>query len=82
MHDLFTKVLSKRDLSRAGDLFSVADSEIVNDLTNVVSTGCVSLNNLIQISYKSERSSPKSTQSFRILTIRRTQTINRLWRSV
>lgn len=38
MHELFTKVLSKRDLSRAGDLFSVADSEIVNDLTNVVST--------------------------------------------
>lgn len=36
MHDLFTKVLSKRDLSRAGDLFSVADDEIVNDLTDVV----------------------------------------------
>lgn len=38
MHELFTKVLSKRDLSRAGELFSVADSEIVNDLTEVVST--------------------------------------------
>lgn len=37
MHELFTKVLSKRDLSRAGDLFSVADYEIVNDLTQVVS---------------------------------------------
>lgn len=36
MHELFTKVLSKRDLSRAGDLFSVADSEIVNGLTEVV----------------------------------------------
>ncbi|XP_037044917.1 protein melted isoform X2 [Bradysia coprophila] len=36
MHDLFTKVLSKRDLSRAGDLFSVADYEIVNDLTQVL----------------------------------------------
>lgn len=37
MHDLFTTVLSKRDLSRAGELFSVADSEIVNDLSEVVS---------------------------------------------
>lgn len=36
MHDLFTKVLSNRDLSRAGDLFSVADSEIVNDLSEVL----------------------------------------------
>jgi hypothetical protein len=36
MHDLFIKVLSKRDLSRAGDLFSVADSEIVHDLSEVV----------------------------------------------
>lgn len=36
MHELFTKVLSNRDLSRAGDLFSVADSEIVNDLTEVL----------------------------------------------
>lgn len=37
MHELFTKVLSKRDLSKAGDLFSVSDSEIVNDLNEVVS---------------------------------------------
>lgn len=37
MHELFTKVLGKRDLSRAGDLFSVADAEIVADLTEVVS---------------------------------------------
>lgn len=36
MHYLFTKVLSRRDLSRAGDLFSVADSEIVDDLTDVL----------------------------------------------
>lgn len=36
MHDLFTKVLSRRDLSRAGDLFSVADAEIVNGLTEVL----------------------------------------------
>lgn len=37
MHELFTKILAKRDLSRAGDLFSVADNEIVADLTDVVS---------------------------------------------
>uniref|UniRef100_A0A336MAW9 CSON012913 protein n=1 Tax=Culicoides sonorensis TaxID=179676 RepID=A0A336MAW9_CULSO len=36
MHDLFTKVLSHRDLSRAGDLFTVADAEIVTDLTEVL----------------------------------------------
>lgn len=38
MHELFTKVLSKRDLSRAGDLFSVPDNDIVNDITDVVSS--------------------------------------------
>lgn len=37
MHELFTKVLAKRDLSRAGDLFSVPDADIVNDITEVVS---------------------------------------------
>lgn len=37
MHELFMQVLKNRDLSRAGDLFSVPDSVIVNDLTNVVS---------------------------------------------
>ncbi|XP_059216163.1 protein melted isoform X2 [Stomoxys calcitrans] len=37
MHELFTKVLSKRDLSRAGDLFSVPDNDIVNDITDVLS---------------------------------------------
>ncbi|XP_073971191.1 ventricular zone expressed PH domain-containing protein melted isoform X2 [Rhodnius prolixus] len=36
MHELFTQVLSKKDLSKAGDLFSVADHAIVNDLTEVV----------------------------------------------
>lgn len=38
MHELFTQVLSKKDLSKAGDLFSVADHAIVNDLTEVVNT--------------------------------------------
>ncbi|XP_026845248.1 protein melted isoform X1 [Drosophila persimilis] len=37
MHDLFTKVLAKRDLSRAGDLFSVPDADIVDDITEVLS---------------------------------------------
>lgn len=37
MHELFMQVLKNRDLSRAGDLFSVPDSEIVNNLTSVVS---------------------------------------------
>lgn len=36
MHELFMQVLKNRDLSRAGDLFSVPDTVIVNDLTNVV----------------------------------------------
>lgn len=38
MHELFTQVLSKKDLSKAGDLFSVADQAIVNDLTEVINT--------------------------------------------
>lgn len=37
MHELFMQVLKNRDLSRAGDLFSVADTDIVHDLTQVVS---------------------------------------------
>lgn len=36
MHELFMQVLKNRDLSRAGDLFSVPDADIVNDLTQVV----------------------------------------------
>ncbi|KAH1009107.1 hypothetical protein HUJ04_001522 [Dendroctonus ponderosae] len=36
MHELFMQVLKNRDLSRAGDLFSVPDAVIVNDLTNVI----------------------------------------------
>ncbi|KAK9879888.1 hypothetical protein WA026_008388 [Henosepilachna vigintioctopunctata] len=36
MHELFMQVLKNRDLSRAGDLFSVPDRVIVNDLSNVL----------------------------------------------
>lgn len=37
MHELFANVLAKRDLSRAGDLFSIEDGKIVDGLTDVVS---------------------------------------------
>lgn len=36
MHELFSNVLAKRDLSRAGDLFSLEDANIVDDLSAVV----------------------------------------------
>lgn len=38
MHELFKAVLAKRDLSRAGDLFSLEDAKIVDDLSAVVSS--------------------------------------------
>lgn len=37
MHELFANVLAKRDLSRAGELFSIEDKKIVDGLTDVVS---------------------------------------------
>jgi hypothetical protein len=37
MHEIFANVLAKRDLSRAGELFSISDDEIVDGLTEVVS---------------------------------------------
>lgn len=37
MHELFANVLAKRDLSRAGELFSLDDDKIVDGLTDVVS---------------------------------------------
>lgn len=40
MHDLFTQVLSKRDLSKARDLFFVRDEAIANDLTEVINAIC------------------------------------------
>ncbi|XP_077998363.1 ventricular zone-expressed PH domain-containing protein 1-like isoform X2 [Glandiceps talaboti] len=36
MHDLFAQVLAQRDLTRAGDLFSIEDKDIVNDLSEVL----------------------------------------------
>ena len=33
MHGLFAQVLSNKDLSRAGDLFSIDDNEIEKDLS-------------------------------------------------
>nr|XP_022918426.1 protein melted [Onthophagus taurus] len=43
MQDLFFQVLKNRDLSRAGDLFSIPDAVIVNDLTDLI-------NEIIEIS--------------------------------
>ncbi|KAK8770739.1 hypothetical protein V5799_012796, partial [Amblyomma americanum] len=37
MHELLAQVLENRDLSRAGDLFSVEDQKIVGDLSEVLS---------------------------------------------
>lgn len=36
MHDLFAQVLTNRDLSRAGDLFSIDDKSVVGDLSEVL----------------------------------------------
>ena len=36
MHELFYQVLNRRDLSKAGDLFSIDDSDIANDLSEVL----------------------------------------------
>jgi hypothetical protein len=37
MHELFANILAKRDLSRAGELFSIEDELIVDDINEVVS---------------------------------------------
>lgn len=37
MHELFAQVLTNRDLSRAGDLFSIDDDSVVADLSEVLS---------------------------------------------
>lgn len=36
MHQLFRQVLGRRDLSRAGDLFSLADAEIEGGLSEAL----------------------------------------------
>ena len=36
MHHLFAKVLTKKDLSKAGDLFSLDDKDIEGDLSEVL----------------------------------------------
>ena len=36
MHDLLAIVLNKKDLSKAGDLFSLEDKEIEKDITEVL----------------------------------------------
>lgn len=37
MHELLKHVLTERDLTRAGDIFAIPDSDIVDDLNEVVS---------------------------------------------
>jgi len=36
MHELFAQVLNKKDLSKAGDLFSLDDKDIRGDLISVL----------------------------------------------
>ena len=36
MHELFYQVLNRRDLSKAGDLFSIDDGDIEKDLSEVL----------------------------------------------
>ncbi len=38
MHDLLIRVLEQRDLSKAGDLFSISDWEIVSDLQTALAS--------------------------------------------
>ena len=40
MHELFTQVLTTKDLSKAGELFSLDDNDIKNDLTSVLERIC------------------------------------------
>lgn len=45
MHELLKHVLTERDLTRAGDIFAIADTDIVDDLNEVVSyETCLSAN--------------------------------------
>ena len=46
MHKLFEQVLEKKDLSKAGDLFSLEDSVIVDELSEVLKT--IQVGNLLQ----------------------------------
>ena len=38
MHQLFVEVLSKKDLTRAGELFAIDDRAIVGDLSELITT--------------------------------------------
>lgn len=40
MHELFSQVLTKKDLSKAGELFSLEDADIKNDLSEVLDRIC------------------------------------------
>lgn len=54
MHELLKHVLTERDLTRAGDIFAIPDSDIVDDLNEVVrklvyliDISCVSTSNTL-----------------------------------
>jgi len=68
MHELFNKVLAKRDLSRAGDLFSVPDADIVDDITEVVGYSLLLSKNRISLLCFS-KSSPRLGPSSRMRTM-------------
>ena len=53
MHKLFEQVFEKRDLSKAGDLFSLEDSVIVDELSDVIKTIQVMIFFSINIKYTS-----------------------------
>ena len=53
MHRLFEQVLEKKDLSKAGDLFSLEDSVIVDELSEVLKTIQVTKNIYISCSVSS-----------------------------
>ncbi|KAL5014904.1 hypothetical protein ScPMuIL_009174 [Solemya velum] len=44
MHELFAQVLSQKDLSKAGELFSVDDKAIEGDLSDILEEICIIVN--------------------------------------
>ena len=65
MHKLFEQVLEKKDLSKAGDLFSLEDSVIVDELSEVLKTIQVkdSIDHMTHVSVSSTRISGNFQQA-------------------
>ena len=69
MHQLFHEVLAKKDLSRAGDIFSIDDKSIVGDLSELIAA-------MVQFSSASDYSNKPNDQSvFEICLTRITSAI-------